>query len=325
MKTKRSLILLLLTSLCVLMLGFTTGCDVDPGNGGGYVDNGDCPAGAICRNEEAPGSYNNKGPYRTGSYLLPGSYVTIPATATVYYPTNAEPPFASIVFCPPYLTTQIGFAAWGPWFASHGIVLVTMDTTTIMDQVTARDNEQWRVVQALEKENRRAGSRLNGKLDTSKMGIMGWSMGGGATWINASKHGNELKTALSLAGHNMTAWYNTDVWTAVSPAEMNEIGNASGRLIKIPTLILNGATDTTILGGMGQSNNVYNAISGTPKILCVMALVGHFAWSSPNSGGNGVAALALAFEKTFLEGDTRWKPYIKKPTSPVSNWQTSGF
>jgi hypothetical protein len=153
---------------------------------------------------------------------------------------------------------------------------------------------------------------------------MGWSMGGGATWINASKHSGEIITAMTLAGHNMTAWYNTDMYTMMDPDELNEYMAARGRNIRIPTLMFNGATDMTILGGMGQSETVYNNISGVPKILCVMATKGHFAWSSPNAGGVGVAALALAFEKTYLEGDTRWIPYMQRPTG-VSKWKTSGF
>ncbi|QMV13854.1 RICIN domain-containing protein [Vibrio spartinae] len=284
---------------------------------------GNCPDGAICRDEEAPGLYDGKGPYNVRSYELPGAYVTLPATARVYYPANAEPPYSGIVFCPPFMTKQIAFAAWGPWFASHGMVLVTMDTTTIFDQVTARDNQQWRVVKALREENTRLGSPLRGKLDTDKIGIMGWSMGGGASWINAGKHRDELKTVISLAGHNMTAWFNTDIYSWYSPKELLDAAYASGRLIKIPALIINGALDTTILGGLGQSDGVYRSISNTPKVLAVLGLAGHFAWGYPTQSGRGVAALVLAFEKTFLDGDTRWAPYIQKPSAPMRKWRTS--
>jgi pimeloyl-ACP methyl ester carboxylesterase len=291
------------------MLGLTVGCEVDPGDGG-YTPPGDgnCPAGAICRNDEAPGAYAGNGPYRTGSYSLPAPFVNTPSTTNVFYPTNAEPPFAGIVFCPPFLTYKMSFAAWGPFFASHGIVLVTMDTVTVMDQVDQRDNEQRKVLDALKDENSRPASPLYGKLDTSKIGAMGWSMGGGATWINAVDYPG-LKTAMTLAGHNLTS--------------MDMASKGVG--IRVPTLILNGATDVTILGGMGQSNTVYNAIpDSVPKVLCVIGTVGHFAWSSPTSAGRDVAELSLAFQKTFLEGDTRWAPFIQKPGN-ASTWKTSSI
>ena len=135
---------------------------------------------------------------------------------------------------------------------------------------------------------------------------MGWSMGGGATWINAAKSGP--KTALTLAGHNATA---------TSTA-------SKGASTKCPMLLMNGATDTTILGGLGQSEGVYNNIpSGISKVLYVVALAGHMDWGAPdgllvpNAG-----KIALAFQKTYLDGDTRWKAYIKNP-GDASTWKTA--
>lgn len=308
MKATRSSVNVLTATLCVLMLGFAVGCELEPADGGSGGYDGDCPSGAICRTEEAPGSYSGNGPYRTSQYSLPLPFLTTPSLTTVYYPTNAPAPYAGIVFCPPFLTTQIGFAAWGPFFASHGIVLVTMDTTTIMDQVDMRDDEQRRVLDALKGENTRLGSPLYGKLDTSRIGAMGWSMGGGATWINAASY-RGLKTAMTLAGHNMTAL---------------DIGS-KGIGINIPTLMLNGATDVTILGGLGQSDTVYNMIpSSVPKVLCVIGTVGHFAWGSPTAAGRDVAELSLAFQKTFLEGDTRWARFIQRPSNAIT-WRTSSI
>ena len=69
---------------------------------------------------------------------------------------------------------------------------------------------------------------------------------------------------------------------------------------------MNGATDTTILGGMGQSSGVYDAISDNiAKILYEVRGVGHMSWMSPTNAGNASAEMALAFQKTFLEGDRR--------------------
>lgn len=166
-----------------------------------------------------------------------------------------------------------------------------------MDPVDSRDDQQWRVVEALKAENSRSGSPLNGKLATNRIGCMGWSMGGGATWINAQT--KSPKTAMSLAGHNATAG-----------------GTSKGRGIKCPTLIMGGAMDTTILGGMGQSPGVYNAIpAGVPKVLYIVSTAGHMSWGSPTSGGRGAAEMALVFQKTYLEGDTRWKSLITRPSN----------
>lgn len=267
----------------------------------------DCPAGAICRNDEAPGAYSGNGPYRVSNYTL--SRFQAAGGATVYYPANATPPFAGLVFCPPYTGTQSMYRDWGPFFASHGIVLVTMDTETTLDSVDSRAEQQREVLDVLKSENGNRNSPLYGKLATNRLGVTGWSMGGGATWINSARYSG-LKTAMSLAGHNATA-----------------LDTASkGYSTRIPTLIMNGATDLTILGGLGQSSGVYNAIpSGVPKVIYEVSNAGHFDWSGPTDASNDVGKVALAFQKTFLEGDLRWAQYIKKPRYYVATWNTANL
>jgi dienelactone hydrolase len=264
---------------------------------------------AIIRNDEEPGNYTGNGPYSYSKYQLPRNSST--GGATVYYPTGSKavPPFSGIVYCPPYTGTQSMLAAWGPFFASHGIVLVTFDTKSTSDSVVSRAAQQRTILDALKAENIRSGSPLNSKLATDRIGAMGWSMGGGATWINSAEYPG-LATAMTLAGHNRTA-LNT---------------SSKGSKTNCPTLIMNGATDRTILGGMGQSSGVYNNIpSGIPKVIYEVSNAGHFQWSSPTSAGTSVASIALAFQKTFLDGDTRWAKYITRPSRNVATWKTANI
>ena len=44
--------------------------------------------------------------------------------ATVYYPTNATPPYASIAIAPGFTASPDSVEAWGPFYASHGIVTI---------------------------------------------------------------------------------------------------------------------------------------------------------------------------------------------------------
>jgi len=263
-----------------------------------------CPSGAICR-PETPGSYGTSGPYGYSTTSLPG----YAAGATVYVPRTASAPFSAIVFMQPFWGTQAMDAAWGPFFATHGIVYVNCSAnSTTTDTVDMRATQQWNAYNALKAMNTRTGSVLKGKLNTSRIGLMGWSMGGGATWINASNSGP--KTAVTLAGHNMTA-----------------VNFASkGYSIKCPTLLMNGSTDVTILGGMGQSLGVYTAIRyGVPKVIYEVAQAGHFDWSGPVTALTpNTGRIALAFQKTYLDGDTRWKTYIRRPLDALV-WRTSSL
>lgn len=299
---------LFLIAMCLLFMGLVSSCDTDfelptptattPPVTVNPPSTGDCCADCICRSDDVQPS-SSRGRYSVQNYSLPRN--ATPSSTTVYYPTNAEPPLAGLVFCPPFTGVQSMFAAWGPFFASHGIIMVTMNTRTTGDQVDQRDDQQWQVVEALKAENSRSGSPLNGKVAVNRIGVTGWSMGGGATWINAET--KTPRTAMSLAGHNATAG-----------------STSKGRGIKCPTLAMCGANDTGILGGMGQSQGVIRNIpAGVPKILYEVRGVGHMTWGSPTQPGRPAAELSLAFQKTYLEGDVRWKKFLVKPDN-ASEW-----
>ncbi len=245
---------------------------------------------------ETPGSKSTSGPYGYTTSQLSGYW----AGATVYTPRTGTPPYSAIVFMQPFTGVQSMDAAWGPFFASHGIIYVNCSSSTTMDQVDQRATQQMNAVNALKNS-----SALRGKLDTSRIGVMGWSMGGGASWINSSKSG--IKTAMTLAGHNMTS--------------MNAA--SKGYYTKCPTAIFSGLWDTTMLGGMGQSEGVYAAIPySVSKLHYKVSTAGHMSWGSPTSASRNVAAIGLAFQKTYLDGDTRWKRYITRPFD-AAVWRTS--
>src|SRR5690554_873891 len=42
--------------------------------------------------------------------------------ATIYYPMDATPPFASIAIVPGFVSPESTIQDWGPFYASHGIV-----------------------------------------------------------------------------------------------------------------------------------------------------------------------------------------------------------
>ena len=265
--------------------------------------NGDC----ICHGDEPTDSTpNGTGPYRVASYPLGYSVTRTFGGATVYYPIDALPPLSAVVMCPAYSARQSSLREWGPFLASHGIVLVTIDTQTTLDDVPARAVELLDALDALKDENARVDGPLSGKLSRDRYGLAGWSMGGGGTWL-ATAHHPELKTAVTLAGHNATAG-----------------GGSIALGSQVPTLMLNGASDLTILGGLGQSEAAYAAIpESTPKLLYVMAGSGHFTWGSPRTNSNATGRYVLAWEKVFLEGDERYKRFLMRRGPLATTWETN--
>jgi dienelactone hydrolase len=235
------------------------------------------------------------GPYKVESYVEGIKDGPAFLAATIYYPVDAEPPFAGIVACPGFTALQDSVAPWGPFLASHGIVLMTIDTNTTGDSVDQRQEALLDALSSLKAEQSRSGSPIMGKLDMTRFGLMGWSMGGGGTWLNANSH-PELKSAMSLAGHIAT-----------------QIGGAGQfTMVTVPTLLLAGDADTSILG-LGMSQPVYDAIpETTPKILYEVAGASHFD-IQPQTGGNLFGLYGLSWQKVFLEGDMRYKQFLQLP------------
>jgi len=225
--------------------------------------------------------------------------------ATIYYPADAQPPFAMIVFCPGYLSTQADDAKWGPFMASHGMVFMIIDTNTVGDSVLQRKAAELDALESLKGEQTRAGGPLNGKLALDRVSLMGWSMGGGGAWLNGIDH-PEIKTVVTLTGHHATAG-----------------GAEPVRGLTVPTLMLAGTADTTVLG-LGMSQPVYEVIpESTPKLLYEVKGADHFDFNDPAFEEGIPARYALSWQKVFLEEDRRYYDFLLEEGKNASDFRTN--
>jgi hypothetical protein len=250
------------------------------GGGGGNVSiprgtccaSGDC----LCHGPDPSGLTSANGPFDTATFTI--------STGTVHYPTDAEPPFAAVALCGGFLNTGPEMAPWGPFYASHGIVTI-ITTTTGADLPDLRATKLLASIEAIKAENTKSGSPLNGKL-AGRYGTSGYSMGGGGTTI-ASVTDPTLRSSVGLAP-----------WAPV------------GDNVRVPTLLLCGATDGTAPCDMSET--AYTAIDATtPKMMVIIPATAHLAWFGPKDAGDGISGeTALAFQKVFLEGDERWRPFL---------------
>lgn len=287
----------------------TTDDEDDGASGGGGLpgdgmccDDGDC----VCRGDEPGETLDLMGPFKVAKYSDGFRDGPQFLGATIYYPEDAEPPYSAVVFCPGFTALQSALADYGPLFASNGMVLMIIDTNTILDPVTMRALALKDALESLKAENEREGSPLQGKLSEDRYGLGGWSMGGGATWITTGDH-PELKTGVTIAGHHATA------------------GGAMmvASKVKVPTLMLAGQADTPILGGGNQSQDAYAAIpETTPKIVYEQSGVDHFGLNSPVMNKNA-GHYVLAFEKTFLDGDERYRKFLLEEGPNASTWTSN--
>ena len=93
--------------------------------------------------------------------------------ATVYYPTNATPPYASIAIVPGFTASPDSVEAWGPFYASHGIVTIIIGTNSIYDFPEARAEALLDALETLREENTRNASPLLGAIDEDKFAVSG--------------------------------------------------------------------------------------------------------------------------------------------------------
>jgi pimeloyl-ACP methyl ester carboxylesterase len=252
---------------------------------GACCSDGNC----LCHGDVPMALTTAKGPYKTAQ--VNGS------TGTIVYPTDAEPPFAGIAICPGFLNTGPEMAAWGPFYASWGIVTVVTNTGAA-DIPDIRAALLLGAIDELKKLNTDSKSPLSGKL-SGRYGTSGYSMGGGGTTIAASQTAS-LNSSIGLA-----AW------------------GGSGNGTKVPTLLLCGDADT--VAPCNMSTPVYSAIPmETPKMLIVVPGATHFNWFGPtDTSGQLSGKYALAFQKVYLEGDTRWKALLTQKPSGGGSMMTN--
>jgi hypothetical protein len=272
----------------------TDGGSAPPTADAGPVEMGDgmcCPDGKCLCHGPAPTALTAaKGPYATKSYTVP--------EGCIYYPDSADakPPFAAVAFSHGFIGTggcdpnSFQGGGWAPLYASWGIVGMTINTGG-GDQPNVRAQKLLKGIAAFKSENMKSGSPLMGKL-AGRYGTSGFSMGGGGTSL-ASVTDKTLLTSVAVM-----PW---------GPAR-------SG--VTTPTLIICGSSDGTAPCA-SHGNPLYRGIMGDVPKMRVQVSSGHQGQPSVDMGKSG--KYGLAFQKVFLEGDTRWRPLLVAAPSEETN------
>jgi len=234
-------------------------------------------------------SASTPGPYHVARYSTGLTESAAYAGYDVDYPEDATPPFAGVAVIPGFIEGRSAVGDWGPFLASYGFAVITVDPNTPLDPPTTRADGLWAAIGSLTDENARAGSPLEGKLDTTRFAVMGHSMGGGGTLETANAHSVDLRAAIPL-----TPW---DLVTSFG-------------MVTVPTLILAGQTDG-VAPVAQHAMPFYSSIPSTSvKAYAEFSGGDHYVASSPLTN-KGVAILGLSWLKVYVEGDSRYRPLIK--------------
>lgn len=209
---------------------------------------------------------------------------------TIYYPTDAPDPVGGVAVAPGWTEMQRHVEWWGPRLASHGFAVLVLDTNDRRENPDTRADALMAAVGVLRGENGRRGSPLFGRVDDTKMAVMGHSMGGGGTLIAASRHSDELSAAIPF-----TPW--------------EPEADLSG--ITVPTLVMAGSADR-IAGVEEHAWRHFNLIpESTTKVY--MEVDGGDHYIADTTRGSDLATVgryAIAWLKLYMDGDEGYRDFI---------------
>ncbi|MEU8537887.1 MULTISPECIES: bis(hydroxyethyl) terephthalate hydrolase [Streptomyces] len=222
-----------------------------------------------------------RGPYSVADTSVSSLSVTGFGGGTIYYPTStSDGTFGAVVISPGFTAYQSSISWLGARLASQGFVVFTIDTNTTLDQPDSRGRQ---LLAALDYLTER--SSVRGRIDSSRLGVMGHSMGGGGS-LEAAKSRPSLQAAIPL-----TPWNLDKSWPEVST----------------PTLIF-GADGDTVAPVASHAEPFYSGLpSGTDRAYLELNNATHF---SPNSSNTTIAKYSISWLKRFIDNDTRYEQFL---------------
>ncbi|MEV5231465.1 alpha/beta hydrolase [Streptomyces pseudogriseolus] len=222
-----------------------------------------------------------RGPYAVSEVSVSRLSATGFGGGTIYYPTTtADGTFGAVAVSPGYTALESSISWLGPRLASQGFVVFTIDTNTTLDQPASRGDQ---LLAALDYLTQR--SLVRNRVDSSRLGVMGHSMGGGGS-LEAAKARPSLQAAIPL-----TPWNLDKTWSEV----------------RTPTLIF-GADGDTIASVSSHAEPFYNNLpSSLDRAYLELNNATHF---TPNSSNTTIAKYSISWLKRFIDNDTRYEQFL---------------
>jgi len=225
--------------------------------------------------------------------------------STIYYPENTIGNLTSIIIIPGYANPELSIQGWGPFLASHGIVCMTIGTNSIFDLVNDRKEALQDALISLKAENNRTNSPLFNKLDTNKIALGGWSMGGGGAQLVAVEDPS-IKAILAFCPFIEPS--------VVSPSLLNH---------SAPILIFSGQIDVVAPPSTHADIQYNYTPSSTKKLKYEVFGGGHTIANTPLGGFGEVGRMGLSWLKKYLVNDSCYCPLLLDTPTTASDYETN--
>lgn len=197
-----------------------------------------------------------------------------------YYPTATGT--YPVIAASPGFTARWSSISWiGPRLASWGFVVVGIETNSTLDQPASRGNQ---LLAALNWAVNSSPTAVRSRVDGSRRGVAGHSMGGGGTLEALSAD----TSGLVKAGVPLAPWDTDKTWGQVTE----------------PVMIVGGQSDT-VAPVAQHSIPFYNSLGG-PKGYVELRGASHFF---PQSADPTTSRALVSWFKRWLNNDTRFTPF----------------
>ncbi|QJD59054.1 alpha/beta hydrolase [Pseudomonas sp. gcc21] len=208
---------------------------------------------------------------------------------TIHYPTGTTGTMAAIVVIPGFVSAESSIEWWGPKLASHGFVVMTIDTNTGFDQPPSRARQINNALDYLVDETNTSRSPINGMIDINRLGVVGWSMGGGGTLRVASE--GRISAAIPLAPWDTTRFSD----------------------VQAPTLIF--ACESDVIAPVRQhADRFYEQLpSGLSKAFVELNNGTHYCGNGDNRFNDQLSRLGVSWMKLHLDKDQRYLQFVCGP------------
>ncbi|MFB9542773.1 alpha/beta hydrolase family protein [Micromonospora sagamiensis] len=223
----------------------------------------------------------SRGPFATASQTVSSLSVSGFGGGVIYYPTStSEGTFGAIAISPGYTASWSSISWLGPRIASHGFVVIGIETNSIFDQPDSRGRQLLAALDYLVQQ-----SSVRSRIDGTRLAVAGHSMGGGGS-LEAAVSRPSLQAAVPLA-----PWNTDKSWSDV----------------RVPTLIIGGEYDT-VAPVSSHSEPFYTSIPATSeKAYLELNGESHFF---PQSVDTPTAKQTVAWLKRFVDNDTRYEQFL---------------
>ena len=227
------------------------------------------------------------GPFAYASTVVADSATPGFGAATIYHPTDTTlPRLGGVAVAPGYTETQSAVAWFGPRLASHGFVVITFDTLSPYDQPAARGDQLLAALDYLT-----GASAVAGRVDATRLAVMGHSMGGGGS-LEAVKKRPALQAAIPL-----TPWHTDKTWPEPTT----------------PTLVV-GAENDSIAPVSTHAEPFYTSLTAAQeKAYLELNRASHSATNSDNAP---TSRYSVAWLKRFVDNDARYDQFLCPPPAP---------